>query len=455
MSHMDVHLAELSRTIDAAELGRRVRNARIAAGMTQAQVAADDITAAHLSRIEGGKRRPEAGLLERMAARMGASLEDLLLEIPREKMLELRLAVDHAELSLASGDGAVALKAIDAVLVDPAIDAVPPILRAARQVRASALENLGDLNGAILALEELTATPTPDAAWLKSLIALSRCYRESGDYSRAISMGEQAQRIVDELGIDGLTEAIQLTVTTAGAYHAQGDPDQALRVCMRALDAATKHDSMAGKASAYWNASIVEASRGATASAIDLAEKALALFEMSDDFRNLYRLRATVAALHLLQDPPAPEATLEALSTLERDMSWSDASAWDVSYLHLLRGRAHFLLGDYQTAQACAEMVIATKPTGAPTHTAESLVIQGRIAFAQGDRRTARQHFQAGAHALTAAGADRGAAQLWFELADLLAEAGDHEGAIHAFRSAGASTGLQLPTHTSISLPQG
>lgn len=164
---VDLHLAELSRTIDPAELGRRLRTARVAAGMTQAQVAADDVTAAYLSRIEDGQRRPEAGLLERMAQRMGVTLEDLLLDVPREKALELRLAIDHAELALASGDAAGALAAADAVLADPATADVPALLRAARQVQAGALEVTGDLDRAVLILEELTSTPSPDATWLK------------------------------------------------------------------------------------------------------------------------------------------------------------------------------------------------------------------------------------------------------------------------------------------------
>lgn len=452
---MDLTLAELSRTIDPAELGRRLRTARVAAGMTQAQVAADDITAAYLSRIEDGQRRPEAGLLERMATRMGVTLEDLLLDVSRDKANELRLALDYAELSLASGDGRAALQAVDVLVADPALEAIPSLLRAARQVRAGALENTGNLDEAILLLEDLTANPSPDASWLKALIALSRCYRESGDFPRAIGVGEQARKVIEDLGIDGLTEAIQLTVTTAGAYHAQGDTDQAMRVCMRALETAEKHESMAGKASAYWNASIVEASRGATQAAIDLARKALALFEMGDDHRNLARLRSTVANLHLLQDPPEPEATLEILSTLEREMNWSSASAWDISYLHLLRGRAHLLLGDHDAAEAAADRVMETKPTGAPTHEAQSLVLKGRVAFTRGDHDTARKHFQAGVHALTAAGADRDAAQLWFELADLLAEVGDDQGALEAFRSAGASTGLRLPTRVATTLPRG
>lgn len=452
MGQVDLYLAELSRSIDAAELGRRIRTARVAAGMTQAQVAAEDVSAAYLSRIEDGQRRPEAGLLERMAGRMGVSLEDLLLNVPRDRVQELRLAVDYAELSLVSGDGAGALKAVDKVLADEATANVPPVLRAAKQVRALALENVGDLDAAIVLLEDLTSEPTPDANWLKALIALSRCHRTTGDFARAITVGEQAQETIDALGLNGLTEAIQLTVTVAGAYLAQDDNNKAMQICLHALAAAEKYDSPIGKASAYWNASIAEAQRGATTAALDLARKALSHFEESDDNRKLAALRSQIANLYLEQDPPDAEAALDILATMEQEMRWSGGSAWEICFMLQLSARAHYLLGDYERATELVEQSLEHKPNGEPLLEGQALVLKGRISFARGDRDGAKQMFQAGALVLTAAGVDRSAGQLWFELADLLAEVGDHAGALEAFRSAGASSGLRLPGRTNSAL---
>ena len=58
MASTRTRLAELSRTIETRELGRRIRNARIAAGMTQTDLAGDDVSSAYVSRIEDGQRRP-------------------------------------------------------------------------------------------------------------------------------------------------------------------------------------------------------------------------------------------------------------------------------------------------------------------------------------------------------------------------------------------------------------
>ena len=119
MSHnvsVDMELAELIRFVDVSTLGRRLRAARSAAGLTQAEVAGDDVSAAYVSRIEAGQRRPEAMLLERMAARLGVDLQALLQDPNDQRHDEQRLQLDHAELSLVSGDHATALARVDELL---------------------------------------------------------------------------------------------------------------------------------------------------------------------------------------------------------------------------------------------------------------------------------------------------------------------------------------------------
>jgi tetratricopeptide (TPR) repeat protein len=445
MRYMEPRIAELSRTIDPAELGRRIRNARHAAGMTQAQVCDGEVSPAYLSRIEDGQRRPEAGLLERMAVRMGTTIDELVLDLRIEKVQELELAVDHAALALASGDPATALASVDQVLEDLGENQAPAIRRAAQQVRAAALEATGDLNGAILVLEDLTAAAQPDASWLRSLIALSRCHRDGGDFNQAITVGEQAAAMIEELGLSGLSEAIELAVTVSGAYRSRGDLDQAMHTCVLALEAAEKHGSPIARASAYWNASTVElAANGASRGAIDLARKALALYELGADNRSLAKVRAELATLQLAQDPADAAAALRTLASAERELALSGASAWEIALLHITRGRAHFYAGDYPTALTSLQLGVEAAPADAPFLHASAASIQGQVAAAEGRSEEAREHYRRAIASLSGAGSDQGAAQLWFELANLLTEVGDTEGALEAFRSAGTSTGLRV-----------
>lgn len=439
---MTPETAEMSRSIDSAELGRRIRNARIAAGLTQAQLAAGEVSAAYVSRIEDGQRRPGPELLGRMAERLGTTLDELLFGVSSVERRRLQVAVDHAELALAGGNAQEALDRATAVLTEVADTPLDDVRRGALEVRAFALEATGDLGTAIEALEELAARPTADRAWLKVLIALSRCYRDSGDLGRAIAIGERAEETIEELGIGGLTEAIQLSLTVAAAYTVRGDTAYAMVLCRRAIEAAEKYDSPVARASAYWNASLLESRRGNHDSALELARKALALFELGEDARNLSRLRVQMASLQLQLDPPDADGALETLTQAEREMLWSSASPIDVARQRLTRSRAHLVLGRLDDAAECLDRALEAVPDSASIVSASAYALRGELAAAQGRPDQARREYQHAVQVLTGIGADRDAAQLWFELGSLLSEAGDSQGALDAFKWAGASTGL-------------
>jgi tetratricopeptide (TPR) repeat protein len=445
MTGVTPELAAISRTIDPAELGKRLRLARVAAGMTQTDLAGGEVTAAYVSRIESGARRPESGLLERMAARLAVPLEHLLLGASVDQQREVELALDYAELAAASGNAAGALKQAEAVLKSLGDTAPAMLRRRAEHLWALALESSGRIEEAIMALEDLVADPTADPIWLRELIALSRCYRETGEFTRAIAVGEKAAATIGELGIEGLTEAIQLTVTVAGAYMQSGDIEHAKRMCLRAIAAAERYDSPVAQASGYWNASLIESRKGNHVAALGLAKKALALFELGEDSRNLGRLRAQIASMELRATPPDIDAARAALDQATREMEWSAAGPLDLAGIYLVKARIELLAGS--TANAREQIVKGAELARdlAPLTHAETLVLHGRIAATEGEMDEARDLYQQAVAVLTGVGADRDAAQLWFELGGLLREAGDTDAALDAFQRASISTGLFAP----------
>ena len=96
---MDSQQARLLKQIDPQVLGERLREARVAAGMTQGQLAAGDVTVGYVSRIEAGQRRPDAKVLELLATRLRTPVGHLLLGVSSREYDELRLELDYAELS--------------------------------------------------------------------------------------------------------------------------------------------------------------------------------------------------------------------------------------------------------------------------------------------------------------------------------------------------------------------
>jgi tetratricopeptide (TPR) repeat protein len=442
MARMDANLAELSKSIDPAILGRRLRNARVAAGLTQTEAAGGAASTAYISRIESGQRRPDLKLLGQLATRLRTSVDELLLGISRDQRAELQVELDYAELSLSSGSPAEALSRAGAILAALPEAGIDGLDRQAQFVRAFALEASGDLDGAILCLEKLTAKPPNDLDWIRGLIALSRCYRESGDLGMAIDIGERATSTIEAQGLSGLNEAMQLTLTVAAAYFERGDTGHAVRLCKSTIQRAEELDSATVRGSAYWNASVMSSRQGAVPEALALARKAIALFEQDSDARNLARLRTELANMQLRMDPPEAAEAMHNLERAALELDWSSASPMDKADNQLAMARANLLLGNPTTAAEQSASTYAIAREQSPLSAAEALVLQGQISASQDRTSEATATYKEAILLLSGVGADRRAAELWFELGGLLQDVGEAAAALDAYRRAAASTGL-------------
>lgn len=84
--------------------GSRLRAARLAAGLTQFQLAGDLMTPSHMSLLERDRRRPSAETLQALVVRLGVTPEELACtpEAIGRPRSECRLV--QAERALAAGD---------------------------------------------------------------------------------------------------------------------------------------------------------------------------------------------------------------------------------------------------------------------------------------------------------------------------------------------------------------
>src|SRR2546422_2946107 len=99
------------------KLGDRLREARLAAGISQGQLGAPYYTRAHVSAIELGKIRPAMKSLEHMATRLGKPasyfMEDRQLE---EERGERAVAIARAHQLTAEGKAAEAIEILTPLL---------------------------------------------------------------------------------------------------------------------------------------------------------------------------------------------------------------------------------------------------------------------------------------------------------------------------------------------------
>src|SRR3712207_5432150 len=104
MVAMEPSVALQLKAVDPAELGGRVRAARVARGLTQTALGHPEASAAYVSRIESGQRRPGPELLETFAGRLGVPVARLLDQSAALDPDEVRLQLNYAELALESGE---------------------------------------------------------------------------------------------------------------------------------------------------------------------------------------------------------------------------------------------------------------------------------------------------------------------------------------------------------------
>ena len=441
MSHMHPSNAELLHAVDLSALGSRMRAARVAKGWTQAELAGEEISVGYVSRIESGSRRPNLAVLTSLASRLGSPIEQLLQGVTVNQYDEIRLGLDYAELALESGEAVDAEIQAQKFLGLSVQASLEDLTNRGRYLYARALEANGNLDSAIIQLEQLVEDAKGPTI-IHAGIALSRCYRETGDLALAIEVGDRLETRIAESGLEKSDEAVQFAVNIAGAHIMRGDLHKAARICSDAIQRADDLASSSAKAGAYWNASIVHAERGDIAAAAPLASRALALLTEGNDARNLARLRAQLGELQLQMDPPEIDQARENLCRARDEMTSSSASEIDIALADIRIAQSHLMSGEPERA---LELVLVARETAgdrAASAQAEALVVRGQALAALGNSTQAHSSFIEAMHVLTAAGADRSVAQLWFELADLMEEAGDFDSARESYRNAAATTGL-------------
>lgn len=448
MGHMDPRQAELLQAADPAELGQRIKNARLARGLTQTELAGDDVSTGYVSRIESGLRRPNAKVLTQLATRLGTTVEELLGAASPAAESQVRLALDFAELALETGDTAAALDQSADALEQAEEHSLTELVERGHFVHARALESLGHMDDAILELEPLVKRTGSGRMRLTAGIALSRCYRESGDLHRAVEVADRLLEEIEDTPLEATDEAIQLTATLAGAHYVLGDMGQAIRVCRSAIARAEELGSPVARASAYWNASMFEADRGALPDALSLAQHALTLLHDGGDARNLARLRLEIGRMQLEIRPPQIDEAYANLLQASQEFEHTSASQIDRIRAELGLAEAKLLSGRADEALTAAVALYRSTWEQHPVSAANAKLLEGQAWAAAGDMRSSVAAYQQAVMLLTGVGADRSVANLWYHLARLLEEAGEQEEAIKAYRSAAASAGLvELPTY--------
>ncbi|WP_043443173.1 helix-turn-helix domain-containing protein [Arthrobacter sp. L77] len=165
--------------LDLISLGRRVRHLRKAKGLTLDDLgAAVGTVASQLSLVENGKREPKLGMLQRLAAALGVTIDELLGAEPPSRRAALEIALERAQRG-------------------PLYESLGlPKVRISSRLPLEVLESLVGLQGELeRRLNEQVATPEEAR---RANAELRAVMRERNNYFQEIEV--QAQTVLDAVG---------------------------------------------------------------------------------------------------------------------------------------------------------------------------------------------------------------------------------------------------------------
>jgi tetratricopeptide (TPR) repeat protein len=428
----------------ARTLGERVRELRVSRGLSQSTLARGLVSPSYVSLIEAGRRLPEREILQAFAQRLATTPEYLTTGVDaaaaREQLLNLR----YAELALANGQVEEALTRFGAL-----IEQSPVNRDAATWGMARALEAHGDLPGAIerieWLLEEHRAARADQPGLLVLLNTQCRLYREVGDISHSIALGERALNEVRLLGLIGSEEEIRLASTLVASYWERGDWIKAELMAREVVARAEAQGSPRSRGSAYWNASLSASSVGGVTMAIELAERAIAMLSETDDERSLARLRTDFAWILLCQPSPDLPRICDLLGKAYAKLSEIGVDT-DLAYCETELARYHLAAGQPEQAMEYADRSIERLTGRDVLETARVQVVRAYILAALGEKTESLQTCREAMRVLRDDTKSRQHMTTWREAAELMFELAEPDEAIDAYRSLADCAGAPAPT---------
>jgi tetratricopeptide (TPR) repeat protein len=335
---------------DPVAVGRRLRKAREAAGVTQRDLAFEGCTAAYISRIEAGARVPSLQILHEFARRLGVRPEYLATGSQDPDDLSSQLL--EAEVALRLEDEDLAEELYEAARA--AADLPADLARAQLGLGRLALRRGKIANGIALLEQALDSGELGPGDASAAANALGRSYASQNRYDEAFAVFE---RFFDEARArDDHFDQVRFGVLLANAYVDHGDYARAHATLGQILEVARQTVDPLLRASLYWSQSRVHLSQGEPDRAAEYARLALATLRASE--QTLEAARALLLLAFIENDRGNPTAALELVDEGEPIVA-AAGEATDAAMFEVERARALSALGEPEEA---AEILLGIVP---------------------------------------------------------------------------------------------
>ncbi len=433
------HRTAAAPTPSGARLGDRLRLLRVAAGLTQTELAGDRFSKEYVSQIERGKTRPTAETVEWLAQRLNVDPTFLSSGISTDERSRVEALLVRAE---ALSKGYRYKEAVDAYEdVRAAVSATNSVELDVRTRSGEAWARLqeGDVRTAIdllntaRALAEGSVFSDVDRAEIVFRLGVAR-YKLAST-STAVALLDEALSLAQssDLPCDGLRSDIYHW--RSRCHRRQRDFEAAREDVEHALELAQGVDDRRKMADAYFQASLVAERTGHWVLSRNYAERAKNLFQELDDERTVGRLLNNLGGLSLLLGKPH-----EAIEQLKASFAVAVEADSQADAGQAVNGLAtvHLRLGEWEAAEENAREALRLLEGREDflDEIGQAQIVLGRSLLERERFDDAEQSFRAADATFEQLSSISHRAGAWVALGDLAARRGEDVEAARLYRNA-------------------
>ena len=275
-------------------VGERLREARLARGLTQEQLARGVATKGFISQVECNRATPSLAKLRLIAERLGLPLGHFTGD---HSPLELTYLRKSAELAVKAKEPAHALALLEEA---------GPIARTANEradlqrIRGMALDALERLPEALVALQTAAADAPPDDPELNAAIytEIGTVLNEQEQFNVAVEAGRRALLWLDRAKHADPAQRARVLTNLGRSCWGLGQLEQAYQFSLQALEAATDAESLFRIANAHMSLGVTARAKGLFDEAIEHCNRALEIHARIKQERVANRILNNVGDIH-------------------------------------------------------------------------------------------------------------------------------------------------------------
>src|SRR5919199_4229787 len=306
-------MADQLLTIRAARAGRstlgeRVRQLRVARGLTQTELAGERFSKEYVSQIERGKTRPTPETIEWLSVRLGVDQSFLETGISSSERERAESTIARAEAALESSRYEEAVEDLAKLAPSLAAVAAPDLEFRALLAEAWGRMYTGDLRRSLELLARarvLAEGPEfTDVDRAEVLFRIGACRHKLNSISTAVALFTEAYELATRSGLPADRLRSRILERRARCFQRQRDFEAAREDVERALELAEGLNDRRTIADAYFQASVIAEREGRWVLARSYAERAKGLFEEVSDRVNAGKLLNNLGGLNFLLGKP-------------------------------------------------------------------------------------------------------------------------------------------------------